>query len=815
MLSDLKYAARSLLRTPSFTAVAVFTLALGIGATVAIFSMVNGVLLRPLPYWQPERLARIYTEIPILGLRRFGVSKTEYLEIRREAKSWQSIDGWLTAGANITAGTGPMRVAASFVTGGLLSSLHATPALGRPILPQEDEPGAAPVAVLSHGLWQRAFGADRSVIGREVLLNGRKYIIVGVMPADFRFPLGDPAAVEIWAPLVIDRANPGERSNHILNLVGRLKPGVTLHEAQAEADSLVEYWGKQQIRDRFDPRYHTILLRDFREEIVSGIRPALRVLFGAVCFLLLIACVNVANLLLARAEHRQREVAIRAALGAGIGRLARQFLIEGILLALLGAAIGLVLAQAGLRVATSMASDIPRTLSIGIDWRVVLFTLTVSVLAGVLAGLAPIVHVLRRGPQDGMKSASASTTDAVGTQHFRQALIVSQLALALVLLTGTGLMLRAFWKLQQVDAGFDPHGVVTMSVSLPETTYSGEAARDLWARLEERLELLPGVRNVAFTSALPPVQPPFYTTTWIEGFVASEKMPVPTADFYQVISRGYFDTLRVGMMQGRSFDRRDGPDAPPVAIVNQTMAQMYWQNGDAVGRRVRPYLSEEWYTVIGVVADVKNFGVDKPTGTAIYLPYAQAASHNSVLKDFLLKSMYVTVRSSRDPAAIVSAVRKEVSRIDPALPLASVRTMEEVMSEAQSRPRFLALVLSLFAGIALTLAAVGIYGVISYAVAQRTKEFGIRMALGAQHGQVLRLVLRRGLLLIACGIVIGLAGSFLATRALAGWLFGVTATDPATFAAVAVLLSAIAVIASYMPARRATKVDPLVALRAE
>jgi len=558
---------------------------------------------------------------------------------------------------------------------------------------------------------------------------------------------------------------------------------------------------------------------------VRTVRPALRMLFGAVFFLLLIACVNVANLLLARAEGRQREIAIRGALGAGPWSLARQFLAEGAVLSCLGAAIGLLLAQGGLRLIKSASVlDIAQVVDVGVDPRVVLFAIVMSALTGLAFSLAPLVHVLTRNLHGSMKSAGTSVTDAVGSQRFRQILIVGQLSLALILLTGTGLMLRAFWNLQQVNAGFDPKGVVTMSVTLPGEVYSEEAARKLWTRLQEYLTTIPGIENAALTSDLPPVYHSSGTEmdTPIEGFVptagtptmvfSAEEGPMPTVGFYQVVTQSYFNTLRIHLVDGRLFDERDGVQTPRVAIVNQTMARAFWGNSSALGHRIRPDgMSKEWYTIIGVVTDAKNDGVENPTHTQIYLPYTQATGYNVGL----LMSAHVVACSQNDPTLIVGAIRRELHNIDSALPVTKMQTMDEVISETQSRPQFLTWVLTLFATMAMALAAVGIYGVISYAVAQRTKEFGVRMALGAQPGNVLALVLRRGLLLTLCGIVIGLVGASFATRLLSGFLFGVTTTDPTTFVAVSLLMGVIAVLASYIPARRATKVDPLIALRTE
>jgi putative ABC transport system permease protein len=824
MLADLKFSIRALLKTPGFTLVALVTLALGIGATVAVFSVVSATLLRPLPYAEPDRLALIYSGsryLPNGSIARFGLSEAEYLDVQRESRSWKSLDAWIPRDANLTTDVEPARIPASFVTGGLMSSLGVAAAWGRVISAQDDEPGAAPVAVLSHDLWQRAFGGDRALVGRDVVFNGSKHLVIGVMPAGYRFPIGPQGSADVWVPLRLDPAHASNNS-HELNVIGRLKPGVTLQQAQAELDSLVRYWGQTRSGHHLDPNDHPLGSTDFHGEIVRNIRPALQMLFGAVCFLLIIACVNVANLLLARAETRQREIAIRGALGAGMRRLMRQFATEGLLLSLIGTVLGLLLAQAALQ-ATRFGSDagFAQAADANIDWRVGLFAAATSVLTGVVFGLAPLVHVLKRSLHGAMKSAGAATTVSPVSQRFRHALIVTQLALALVLLTGTGLMLRAFWKLQQVEPGFEPRSVVTALVSLPTDIYVGESARNFWTTLRERLVTLPGVESASLSRDLPPMPTGFGWATQIEGFTPvkggaipftpTDGGPVPMIDFIHNVTPGYFETLTIPLAAGRYIDTRDSTEGPPVVVINETLARAVWGDaGKALGHRLRRGSGAEWCTVVGVVADVKNNGLDQPAGTEMYYPYTQQGPNYN-----RLRYLYIAIRSRTPPEAVINAVRREVSAIDATLPITQVRTMDEVLSDAQSKPRFLTLVLTLFAGVALVLAAVGIYGVISYSVAQRTKEFGIRMALGAQHNKVIGLVLGRGLLLVIIGLGAGLVGALALTHFLSGFLFGITATDPATFAVVSLLLAGIAILASYIPARRATQVDPLVALREE
>ncbi len=816
-MNDLRFAFRQLLKNPGFTCAAVLCLALGIGATTGIFSVVNAVLLRPLPYAEPEQLVRIYTEFPTFpngGLRRFAFSVPEYLDLKRDTTCWQNLEGWNNSGANIAGEQEPVRATASFVTGGMLPMLGVAPLAGRIITPADDELSAPLTANISHGLWQRAFGGDKNLIGREILVNGSKCTVVGVMPPSFKFPPGEVDAPDLWLPIQINPARPGNRGGHNFNMVGRLRPGVTLDQARVELDSIVKR-GQELApagRHRFATNEHTIVSYGLRDEVVRNVKPALRMLMGAVCFVLLIACVNVANLLLARAEARQREIAIRGALGAGLRRLAGQFITEGLLLSFAGAALGLLLAQGGLQLVKSASeASIPRASEIALDTRVFLFALAICVATGIVFGLTPLLHLAKQNLQGALKSAAASTTGGAGTQRFRHALVVSELALALVLLIGTGLMLRAFWNLQQVRAGFDPTAVTTAFLTLPSPTYPNSQARmNFWTRLEERLSTLPGVQSSALVSGLPPAKATSFNDTEIEGFVFVPGGPPQNVDFVQSASKDYFKTLGIRLIEGRLFDERDGAGAPDVAIINQTMARTFWGNESPIGRRVRPGVggTNVWCTVIGVVEDVKNRGLANATGTEVYYSLGQTYARGD-------RNFYMAMRSRSSPSTVINALRREVRELDPSLPLARIRTMDEVMSAAQSRPRFLTLLLTLFASVALILAAVGIYGVISYSVAQRTKEFGVRMALGAQRGDVLGIVLRRGMLLTLIGVVIGLGGAFVLTRSLSTLLFGVTPTDPMTFVAVSILLALIAFLASYIPARRATNVDPMLALRYE
>ena len=818
IVQDVRYAIRMLVRTPGFTAASIVCLALGIGATTAIFSIVNAVLLRPLPYAQPERLVRIYTEFPdapASSAHKFWFSAPEFLDLRSDSTSFETLDGWVNGGANLTGGTEPIRVTASFISGGMLPTLGVSPLRGRLLNDQDDLPTSPVTAVISHGLWQRAFGGDPGVLSREIMFNGGKCTIVGIMPMGFQFPPGETDPPEIWATLQIDPANPGGRSSHFLYLLGRLKPGVSIQRARDDMAGLVNRYGAGQTRmvhtfGSKKPNLHTIAMYPFHDEVVGGVRPALLVLLGAVAFVLLIACVNVANLLLARAEVRQREIAVRKALGAGLGRLVRQFVTEGIILSLAGAGLGLLLAIAGVRIiAATSAASVPRANELGINTGVLLFTISVSLLTGLAFGLAPLAQIVGKNVHDTLKAAASRTTATIASNRFRQALVAGELALALILLIGTGLMIRAFWKLQQVDTGLNARGVLTMQLALPGAVYTDYHRVDqFWTTIQQRVSAMPGVTSASMMNGLPPIRRVNANTTPIEGFVPRLGLTTPNIDFYNVVSTRYFETMGIHLIEGRFFDGRDAENAPLVVVVNQTLARTYWPTESALGHRIKPGGGKDYATVVGVAGDVKNTGLEKPTGTELYIPLLQTPNRSASLG-------YLVVRSNSDPSSLVGPVRNAIHAIDPSLPISNVRTMDEALLAAQARPRFLALLLTVFATVALVLAAVGIYGVISYSVAQRTNEFGIRIAMGASSGNVLGMVLGQGAKIALIGFAIGAGGAFWLTRFMSGMLFEVSAVDPLTFIAMLLVLGAVTLFACFVPARRATKVDPMIALRYE
>lgn len=814
-MRDLQFALRLLVRSRGTTTAAVICLALGIGATTAIFSIVNSVILRPLGYREPAGLVRLYTEFPGFpggGLRRFATSPPEFLDLRRDLKSWSHLEAWVSTGTNLGGGSEPVRVSTAYVSGGMFEMLGVSPAKGRTLSQQDDRPDAPQTAIISHGLWLRAFGGDPAIVSKEVRIDGQVASIVGVMPPGFQFPPGETDSPELWSSLQIDPAKPGPRSRHYLSILGRLKPDVPLTRARQEIDQMVSSTGENASEGNhlFHPKNHPVVSYALHDEVTGGIRNALYALLGAVGFVLLIACGNVANLLLARAEGRQREIAIRTAMGADAGALLRQFLLEGLLLSLIGAALGLVLAFGGLRLITTFgAGRIPRAAEITIDPTVLAFTLGLSMLTGVFFGLAPLLHRFSRTIGESLKAAGGRTTASLEANRFRRAMVVGELGLALMLLIGAGLMVRTFWKLQSVDIGMQTHNIVTMRIALPQAAYpNAQRVMQFWQQLLERTNRLPGVVSATRITGLPPVRALNANDTQIEGWVRRPDGPLQNIDYYNVVGDRFLETTGARLIEGRMFDERDGETTPAVVVINQTMARAHWPNQSPLGKRVRPGFTDPWRTIVGVIADVKNAGIDKPAGTELYLPFRQAGN-------FRGRDAILAVRTHGHPLDIVSAVRREIAALEPGIPVSQIRDMDEVVGLAQARPRFLALLLAMFSAVALTLAALGIYGVMSYAVAQRTSEFGVRMAIGAQQKDVLSMMLGEGLWLGLAGVLVGAVGAAAITRYVSGLLYGVNPLDPATFLVTASGLTVIILLACYIPARRATKVDPMTALRYE
>ncbi|MEX1182100.1 MAG: ABC transporter permease [Gemmatimonadota bacterium] len=810
LLSDARYALRGLLRAPVFAAVAIATLALGIGANSAIFSVLNGVVLRPLPYAAPNELVRVASRFPTLGFDRFWISPPEFFELKERATSFASLGGYRTGTASVGGGDAPMRATSAIATHDLFVTLGVGAQLGRPFNEEEALPGAAAVVALSHEIWQTVFGGDPAIVGRTIYVNGNASTVTGVMPPGF--DVAD-AGVQVWIPAGLDPANRQNRGSHFLDVVGRVRPGVTLDQARAQLSVLLGQWAEINPDTHVpSPDSHPIFLTDLQEDMIGNVRPALLLLLGAVGLVLLIACANVANLLLVRAESRQKEISVRAALGAGRVRLIRQFLVEGLVLSLIGGALGLFIGYAGVRALLAVnPRGIPRSVEIGLDGNVLLFTLTVAAITGVVFGLAPALHLSGGTVSGALRDGSGRTTAGGARLHARRLLVMAEIALAVILVVGSGLLLRSFAELQRVDPGFEPEGILSFQLFLPPATYQDPPAQvTFFDRLIARLESLPGVAGVAAMSGMPPRRDVNANDTELEGYVQTPDGPAPNVDYYQVISTDYLEVMQIPVVSGRGFEPADEAGAP-AALINERLARVFYPDQSPIGRRIRPCCGDgiPWLNIVGVVADVKQGGLEEETGTELYALMPQAASQLG----FAPRTMNVVIRTTRDPLALAGSARDVVHELDASLPVANLATMNDVMHASVARPRFITLLLGIFAAVALALAAIGTYGVMAYTVAQRRQEIGIRMALGAQAGSVLRMILTQGFSVAVLGLVLGLAGALALTRLLTSLLFNVSATDPAALLSGPLLLAVVALIACYIPAVRATRVDPATVLK--
>lgn len=799
LIRDLRQAFRSLLKRPGFTAIALIALALGIGANTAIFSLVNAVLLQPLPFPEPDRLVWAWGNIRNGG-NRASVAPLDYLDFRKENTTFEHLAATISVPVpvNLT-GTGePERLTSAAVTGNYFQTLGVTPVLGRTFTLENEDPALNQVAVLSYALWQKRFAGDPGILNKTVTLDGQACEVIGVMARDFNFP----QTAELWLPINFDRSpQMKQRRAHFMRPIGRLKPGVTLAQAQADTD-IVARRMEQQFPDTNTG--WNLRLVSLREQLVGGTRTTLWILFGAVGFVLLIACANVANLLLVRAASRQKEIALRTALGASRWRIIRQMITESVLLSLIGGVLGTLLAMWGIELLVLMSEgSIPPTAHVRIDLTVLGFTLLVSLLTGVLFGLAPALRTLKLSVSDTLKEGGRSGGEGARRNRTRSLLVVVESAVAVVLLVGAGLLIRSLYQLQNINPGFDARNVLTMRLDLPRKKYDQPAkSANFFQQLQARISALPGVETVGLVTELPLSGQPNDMPFTVVGRPATSSDQSFGADFRRV-NVEYFKALRVPLTRGRNFTEQEMMQSAKVLVVSESLVNAVFPNEDPIGKRLQMMMGKEPWEIVGVVGDIRHRSLDTPPYSTMYMPSYQTIWTNLV------------IRTQGDPSALTAAVRKEVQAIDPDQPIAAVRTMEDWVDRAVAAPRYRTTLLALFAAVALVLASTGIYGVMSYSVAQRTHEIGVRMALGARQRDVLKLVVSHGMLLVLFGVALGLAGAFALTRVMSSLLFGVTAKDPLTFVAVAVVLVLTALLACYIPARRATKVDPLVALRYE
>ena len=800
---DIQYAFRRLLKAPGFTLIAVATLALGIGANSAIFSVVNGVLLKPLPYPEADRLVGVYH---VAEGQRAVMSGPNFTDVIGAAKSLENAAAISTTDIILTGQGEPVRLDVAAVSASLFNVLRVRPALGRVFDADENTPGRTNVVVLSDALWRARFGADPGVLGRRIELNGVAREIIGVMPPGFSYP----SAREAWLPIRYDQNFVSkQRANWYLRVVGRLKPGITPQQSAAEVETLGRNLARQYPDANEGVGMTTFPLH---EAMVGDIRRSLFVLLGAVGFVLLIACANVANLLLARAASRESEMAVRTALGAGRGRLVRQLLTECVILALAGGALGLLLGVWGVAFLTSLKPQgVPRLDAVAVEATVILFTFGLAMITGLLFGIVPAVHATRGALSGSLKEGGRGAGTSRGGARIRGLLVVAEMALAVMLLAGAGLLMRSFLRLQSVDPGFDPSKTLSFELSLPPVRYAEEPQQvAFFDELLPRLRALPGVRAVEATMALP-----LSGTNFVISFNVAGRPPLTSAQEpaieVRVATPGYFSTIGIPLKRGRLFTGEDKAGTPPVVLLTESAARQYFPNEDPIGKTIKlgwgrgqgkPRAGGE---VVGIVGDIKDAGLNEPNPPQLYMPYRQ----------WPVDSMSVVMKTTTPPETLGSAVRQEVHAIDPNLPVSNIGSLEQIISESISQPRFYMTLLGVFATVALMLAAIGIFGVLSYAVSQRTREIGIRMALGAPGRTVVNLIVRQAMLLVVSGVAAGTIAALFLSQTITKMLFGVTPTDPVTFAGVAAVLVAVALFAAYLPARRATRVDPIIALRAE
>jgi len=813
ILQDLRYAARALRRSPAFTAIAVLTLALGIGANTAIFSVVNGVLLRPLPYTEPDRLVRVFTAFRGSGVERYAVSQPEFMDYKGLARAFENAAAYAGTGLTLTGGCAagssacePERVRAVAATRDLFPVLGIAPERGRNFEGDEGRQGREPVVIVTHEFWQNRFGGEPALLGRTLTLNGIARRVVGILPAGVDFQ-----RAEAFIPIFINPDSMTGRGANYLSAIARLGAGVTVEQAQRELNALTRRSVEQYPGAYPASMGYGATVVSMRDEMVGDVRPALLILVGAVGLVLLIACANVANLLLARGEARQREIAVRLALGASRARILLQLLTESVVLALAGAVGGVLFAWWGMKTLLAINPQaIPRLEEIRIDGTVGLVTLALALLTGIIFGLAPAMQLLRGELHSSLKEGSRGGSTSGQQQRLGRALVIGEIALAVVVVIGAALLVRSFWTLRGTDPGFRAANVLAVDLAIPASRYDQGATTIYYRDLIERMAALPGVRAAAAASDLPPVSDGNNWDITIAGRprVSGQAAPSPQV---RVVTRDYFNVLSIATVRGRIFGAEDSPASMPVAVINETMARTLWPDSDPVGQQFRFARELPWVTVVGVSRDVRSMGLSEPVPMELYLLHEQLPTAAGTTE----RAMYAVLRTAVDPLSLATPARTVVRELDPLVAIVGIRSMTQMVDLSVARPRFTMLLLVVFGCVAFVLAAIGVYGVMSYAVKRRAREIGIRMALGARPGDVLRLVVGQGMRLALAGLGVGIAGALLATRLMASLLYGVSATDPLSFAAIALLLAAVALLATWLPARRAVRTDPTLALREE
>ncbi len=804
---DLRYAVRMLLKKPGFTLVAVITLALGIGANTAIFSIVNAVLLRSLPYPEPDHLVQIWETFRPQDVMVTSISPHNFADWQRENQSFERLASYSYATFTLTLDDQPEPVRGLRVSADFLSVMGVSPALGRDFLTEEDAPGKNRVLILSHALWQRRFAGDDQIVGQTIPVNGETFTIIGVMPESFMFP----DSTDIWSPMGLDLSRI-QRGTSFLFGVGRLRKGVTLDAAQSEMSAIAASLEQQYPNTNTGCGVNLVALHD---QLVVDVKLRLWVLFGAVGLVLLIACVNVANLLIARAATRRKEIAIRIAMGASRWRLIRQFLTESLLLSLAGGGAGLLMAMWGVDFLVAASPvQLAHTGEIGVDGWALGFTLLASIVTGLVFGIVPALQATRPDVQETLKEAGQSVTAGVARNRLRKTLVVAEITIALILLAGAGLFINSFLRLQRVPTGFDPENVLTMSLSLPRSRYPEPRQQQaFFEQAIEKISAIDGVRSAGATNDLPFSGSRSHTSFSIEGRPPAAPGESPHSDF-RAVSSDYFAALGIQLLRGRSFTQRDTKDSPAVALINEEMARRYWPDEDPVGRRIQIGSPEEnrlydnkpvSREIVGIIRDVKHWELNERAEAEMYVPFTQLPASR----------MFIAVRGDEQVKNLAGAIRSAIQSLDPNQAVSSIRMMGERLSSSIATERVNTIVLGFFAVVAMLLAALGIYGVMSYSVTQRTHEIGVRMALGAERRDIFRLVVGQGLTLTVIGVAVGLAVSFALMRLISTLLFGVSAADPLTYAGVSLILSVVAMLACYLPARRAARVDPMIALRYE